>query len=173
MCRNVGGNSPLFYYLTMEVTNIKQKISQVVAEYFLDTTCYLVDIHATPTQHITVFVDDVENITIDKCAKLSRYLENYLETNNLVGEKYVLEVSSPGLDNEFKVQQQYTKNLNKNVEVLLSSGEKHIGKLISFDEKELNIEIEKPGANKKEIIVVQEKQLFENIKSVKKHFNFK
>lgn len=44
-----------------------------------------------------VFVDGMENIRIEQCAEISRFLEAYLEENGLVGEKYTMEVSSPGI----------------------------------------------------------------------------
>ena len=39
-----------------------------------------------------------QGITADDCAGISRSLERFLETRALVGPRYVLEVSSPGLE---------------------------------------------------------------------------
>src|SRR6185436_12383419 len=39
-----------------------------------------------------------QGITADDCAGISRSLERFLESRAMVGPRYVLEVSSPGLD---------------------------------------------------------------------------
>jgi ribosome maturation factor RimP len=39
-----------------------------------------------------------QGVTADDCAGISRSLERFLETRALVGPRYVLEVSSPGLE---------------------------------------------------------------------------
>lgn len=41
---------------------------------------------------------DDDRITIDECARVSRVLEPGLDASGLVGENYVLEVSSPGVE---------------------------------------------------------------------------
>ena len=41
---------------------------------------------------------DGEGITVDDCAKASRAVEARLDQGDLVGERYVLEVSSPGVE---------------------------------------------------------------------------
>lgn len=39
-----------------------------------------------------------DGVTVDDCAKVSRALEEHLEAREAVPERYVLEVSSPGVD---------------------------------------------------------------------------
>ncbi|MFP5355609.1 MAG: ribosome maturation factor RimP [Gemmatimonadota bacterium] len=41
---------------------------------------------------------DGSKVTIDDCAHVSRALEPKLDASRLVGEQYVLEVSSPGVE---------------------------------------------------------------------------
>lgn len=154
--------------------NLKQKITEALQECFVDTDLFLVDIQISVAPRIVVFLDGkVEHITIHQCTRISRYLENFLETNALVGEKYWLEVSSPGLEEPFKVTEQYEKWLNKPVEVLLLSGIKEIGELKAFDENSVTIEL--PEQKKKKEIIPAELKTFakEDIKYTRKHFVFK
>ena len=154
-------------------TTLQEQIRQTLETYFGDTPYFVVDVTVTPTQRISVFADGETNITIDKCAEISRFLENYLETNGLVGEKYWLEVSSPGMDEPLKVPQQYKKTIGREVEVLLFSGIKEIGILKDFSENGIQIEIPEEK-KKKEIIPAVVKDIpFEEIKYTKKHFVFK
>ena len=44
-----------------------------------------------------------QGVTADDCAGISRSLERFLETRALVGPRYVLEVSSPGLERPLQV----------------------------------------------------------------------
>ena len=39
-----------------------------------------------------------QGITADDCARISRSLERFLESSAMVGPRYVLEVSSPGIE---------------------------------------------------------------------------
>jgi ribosome maturation factor RimP len=41
---------------------------------------------------------DGSRVSVDDCARVSRALESRLEAERLVGEQYVLEVSSPGIE---------------------------------------------------------------------------
>jgi ribosome maturation factor RimP len=60
-------------------------------------------------------------MTFEKCQKLSRYLEGFIDSGGWLGDKYVLEVSSPGISRPLKFQRQYIKNIGRKLEVVLSS----------------------------------------------------
>lgn len=53
---------------------------------------------ARPVLELRIDRRDGAKVTIDDCAQVSRALEARLEAGALVGEQYVLEVSSPGAD---------------------------------------------------------------------------
>lgn len=151
---------------------LKEQIEQYLNNNIDNTTMFVVDVKVLPTNKIEVFLDRSDtNITIDECAKISRKLEEYLESNQLVGEKYTLEVSSPGLDQPFKVPQQFEKSINQKVEVLKVDGEKFIGTLLVYDGEKVTIKSEKKIKKeiKEEIIEIN----LQEIKSIKKHFIFK
>lgn len=151
---------------------LKEQIEQYLNNNIDNTTMFVVDVKVLPTNKIEVFIDRSDtNITIDECAKTSRKLEEYLESNQLVGEKYTLEVSSPGMDQPFKVPQQFLKNIDKNVEILMNDGTKDIGMLIVYNPDSVEIQTEKKV--KKEIITENKTILLSEIKSIKKHFIFK
>jgi len=153
--------------------SLKENIWSTLTAHFEGTTLFVVDVQVSVTGKITVYADGESNITIQQCAEISRFLENYLETEGLVGEKYLLEVSSPGLDEPFKVPQQYSKWLNREVEVLLRSGVKETGTLTAFDEQGVTIVV--PEQKKKKEVIPAETKTFSNddIKYTRKHFVFK
>lgn len=51
-----------------------------------------------PVLDVRIERKDGEKITVDDCARASRAIEARLDEGNLVGTKYVLEVSSPGVE---------------------------------------------------------------------------
>ena len=49
---------------------------------------------------VRVFIDKDGGITVEHCADVSREIDALLEAEDLIPSKYVLEVSSPGLERE-------------------------------------------------------------------------
>ncbi|MBK7938055.1 MAG: ribosome maturation factor [Lewinellaceae bacterium] len=121
-------------------------------EVFAD--CFTVDIELKPGQKLYVFADSDSGMTFEKCQKLSRYLESHLDTKGWLGEKYLLEVSSPGIGRPFKFLRQYRNNLGRNVEVTLQDKTRQTGLLKTVDETQIVIShkvIEREGKKKKEV----------------------
>lgn len=151
---------------------LKSKIENRLNDYVEGTDLFFVDVKITPQQKITLFVDGKQNITIDKCAEISRMLEAYLEEEKLVGEKYTLEVSSPGMLEPFKVIQQYQKSIDRLVEVLKKDGNKYQGILKKVVED--GIQLEAQTLKKKKVVATNLIDIpFEDIKATKKLITFK
>lgn len=148
-----------------------EKIENKLNEYIKGTDLFIVDIKATPQQKIMLFVDGEKNITIDQCVEISRMMEAYLEEENLVNEKYTLEVSSPGMDQPLKVLKQYYKAKGRLVEVLKKDGIKYEGLLKAVDEESIEVEVER---RKKGKVIATEvhKVAYDEIKSTKKLIKF-
>ena len=51
-----------------------------------------------PTIDLRIDRTDGEKVTVEDCAKVSRALEPRLDTGDVVSDRYVLQVSSPGVD---------------------------------------------------------------------------
>jgi ribosome maturation factor RimP len=150
---------------------LKEEILKFV-EKALSETQFIVDIKISNANDISVFLDDFNGLTIEECKRISRYIETQLDREN---EDFSLEVSSPGLSNPFKVKQQYSKSLNKNVEVITTDGEKIIGQLIEVDDNYIILESSKIKKvnNKKQEIKEQHKLEYINIKVTKNLISFK
>lgn len=111
-----------FLFCTMELTDrINQLLEEKFSadEAFLD--CFVVEIELKPSNKLYVFLDSDSGMTFEKCQKLSRYLEGYIDAGGWLGDKYVLEVSSPGISRPLKFQRQYVKNIGRKMEIVLSS----------------------------------------------------
>lgn len=69
---------------------------------------------------ILVTLDGDAGVSIEDCAELSRKLSDVLDADEQVDENYILEVSTPGLDQPLKLYRQYKKNIGRVVKVKLT-----------------------------------------------------
>ncbi|MGB7069315.1 MAG: ribosome maturation factor RimP [Pyrinomonadaceae bacterium] len=65
------------------------------------------------TPSVRIFIDNVTGISVDDCALVSRDIEAELDSNDLIPSKYVLEVSSPGLERELYSLQDFQRFTGK------------------------------------------------------------
>ncbi len=90
--------------------------------------------------------DRKKGISIDECARISKFIEQHLDREK---EDFELVVSSPGLDSPFTVIEQWQKNIGENIKIQLANGETHKGKLSGIEnDKILLEEPEKAPKNK-------------------------
>ncbi|MCW5922964.1 MAG: ribosome maturation factor [Saprospiraceae bacterium] len=139
----------------MELT---ERIAQLLEEkYATDESfadCFTVDIELKPNAKLYVFADSDSGMTFEKCQKLSRFLESHLDTNGWLGDKYVLEVSSPGIGRPFKFLRQYKNNIGRTVEVTMKDKTHQTGLLSEVSEAQITLlqkAVEREGNKKKEV----------------------
>jgi ribosome maturation factor RimP len=148
-------------------------IQNIVAQVLENSECFVVEVSVKPGNRISIFIDKLDGINIDECANVSREIEKHLNRDI---EDYELEVSSPGLTQPFKVKQQYFKNVGKEIDVILISGNKITGKLLSMSDSGITLETLKkvkiPGRKKQEETIENNTIEFKDIKSTKVSINF-
>ena len=118
---------------------IEQQIESLLATKFLEEEfqdCFLIEVNHHPSNKLDVFIDSDSGITFEKCQRISRYLETFLDAEQWLGEKYVLEVSSPGISRPLRLWRQYQKNTGRTLEITLQDGSKKEG-LLSEVQKDL------------------------------------
>ncbi len=70
---------------------------------------------------LRVLVDKPEGgISLGECAQLNRELGDILDEKNILEQRYILEVSSPGLDRTLKTENDFKHCLNKKVKFFLN-----------------------------------------------------
>lgn len=99
--------------------------------------------HGRPV--VRAYVDTVEGITLDECARLSRLLEAELELSGAVPERYVLEVSSPGIDRPLTRRAHFERFVGHEVDVRLyakrEGRKKYVGTLEKVEDGERGFRI--------------------------------
>ncbi|MFC1632156.1 ribosome maturation factor RimP [Candidatus Omnitrophota bacterium] len=92
------------------------------------------------------FVDKDGGITLGECAQLNKEIGQFLDQQDSIQQRYVLEVSSPGLDRPLKSTRDFQRCLNQPVKVVLHqayAGQNvWIGVLTGVDEQNLTIQTE-------------------------------
>ena len=141
---------PFFNYLFMDEAEIIKIIEQKTAENDYND-CYLVDLeYNKPNNHLTVFIGSDSGMTLAKCQAFSRHIEAYLDETLILGEKYELDVSSPGVGRPLKLTRQYYNNIGRDLKVWLEDGTRVKGKLLDVDEDKIVLSVKKGRGRKKE-----------------------
>ena len=68
-------------------------------------------------QTLRIYIDNKEGVSIEDCERVSRHVTKVLDVENDFSNKYLLEVSSPGLDRKFFFDHQYQDFINSRVNV--------------------------------------------------------
>tara|TARA_B100000161_G_C33485447_1_gene384556 strand:+ start:52 stop:480 length:429 start_codon:yes stop_codon:yes gene_type:complete len=110
----------------IQASNIIKISSSKVKEM----NCFLVDVKISNTNDIKITFDKTEGVSLDDCISLTKFVEGKLDREI---EDFSLSVSSPGIYSPFIVHDQFYKNYNNVVDILMKSGEKFKGILDKFN----------------------------------------
>jgi ribosome maturation factor RimP len=151
--------------------NIKDQITTLVNQKLSGSDNYLVEVKTLPGK-VVVFIDHQKGVKLEDCIELSRYLHQSLETTD-VFEKNELEVSSPGMDEPFKVMQQYYKRKGQEVSVITFDGMKRSGELAEVFESGITLheKTEKKVNGKKEVVLTVHELPFSSIKETRLNYS--
>ncbi len=99
--------------------------------------------------NLMVLVDRPNGITVAECAKLNGELGAILDNELLIQERYILEVSSPGLDRSIVSDNDFRRALNKLVKIVTSQNISGlnviVGTLKEFNSDEVRVTLEGRG----------------------------
>lgn len=139
----------------------EEEIQKLLEGYFAEgelQDCFVTEIKVSGNK-IVVYADSDTVMGFDRCRKISRFLEAHFDETQVFGEKYTLDVSTPGIGTPLKYKRQYVKNIGRNVEVVLEEDQKVKGKLTEVTEDGIQVEYEiteKQGKKKIKKTVLQE-----------------
>ena len=134
-----------------QITNLLETYFETEPEF---ADCFVVAVNHS-NKKVEAFVDADSGMTFQKCQRISRYLEAWLDEEQPLGDKYILEVSSPGIDRPLKFFRQYRKNVGRTLQVTTTDGDEYTGVLKSADPGQLVLEAkvrELVGKRKKTVV---------------------
>jgi ribosome maturation factor RimP len=103
-----------------------------------------------PRTILRLYIEESGGISLDRCAEASRRISELLDRKEPIPGRYVLEVSSPGVDRPLKTARDFLRNVNRRVEITLSDdgSEKRLqGVIRQVEGERVQIESEKRTMN--------------------------
>lgn len=102
-------------------TNISHKIRDLIKPEVESQGMELVDVEYKmgPKQFLRILVDKSGGVTHSDCGKISSKISEVLDMEDIIDSKYVLEVSSPGLNRPLKSEADFKRNKGNLVKISL------------------------------------------------------
>ena len=125
---------------------MEEAVEKIAEEILANTDYELVDVEYVKERDwfLRVYIDKEGGIGLDDCQEVSGLLDEKLEELNIINDRYILEVSSPGLDRALKKEKDFKREMGKVVDITLYKaidGEKMItGKLTGYTKDIITID---------------------------------
>ncbi|MBP5397917.1 MAG: hypothetical protein J6Y32_04745 [Bacteroidales bacterium] len=128
------------------------EIKDAIEEEIVARGWFFVDLTVSKDNDVCLSLEARKgNFGLDDCAAVSALFEAAFDREK---EDYSLTVSSAGLDQPFKVPQQFEKAVGDKVEVSLKGGKRLVAKLEAYDGQSITLRyesLEKPEGSKKKV----------------------
>ncbi len=129
------------------------------------------------TGRVEIFLDADQGVDLALCRRISRGLEEKLDETQLLGEKYTLEISSPGPSRPLTNPRQFPKHLGRTLEVQTEDAETTItGTLAEVTDERLVLTeqvVRRDEKNKKIKEELRHEIPFANLRGATVQFSFK
>lgn len=125
---------------------VEEAVEKIAEEILANTDYELVDVEYVKERDwfLRLYIDKEGGIGLDDCQEVSGLLDEKLEELNIINDRYILEVSSPGLDRALKKEKDFKREMGKVVDITLYKaidGEKMItGKLTGYTKDIITID---------------------------------
>jgi ribosome maturation factor RimP len=111
---------------------VVERVREILREYLDAHAIELVEMtYRRESQGLVLrlLVDTQAGIKVSECEALNHFLSEKLDAEDLIGERYILEVSSPGLGRPLKTNLDFRRVVGRVIEVDISEsvdGKRHI-----------------------------------------------
>lgn len=134
--------------MTNTEKNILKCIKPIIEE--IGYTLYDVIYEKEGSQnYLRIFIDKPDGISINDCENVNNAITDILDEKDFIKNAYMLEVSSPGVERRLRTDEHLKRSIGENIQIHTYKNEESVnskdilGKLKSFDEKQIHVEIEK------------------------------
>ncbi|MFA4888282.1 MAG: ribosome maturation factor RimP [Candidatus Omnitrophota bacterium] len=126
----------------MDKETLEAELKVIIADYLKEKDLDFVELiyrFEAAGLVLRVLADKPEGgITMDECFHLNREIGNLLDEKNILEERYILEVSSPGLDRPLKQINDFLRCKNRQAQIFLKVSHEgkmeYSGKIVKVDE---------------------------------------
>ncbi len=130
-------------------------INSLIENFFVDSDFKVIDLVKKGDKDnkiIEIYVDRVENFSIDEIASLNRGINAEFDEKYKEEDIAKISVSSPGADRPYKFFWQMIKHKGRPMEVTMNDGTSSAGKLIELNPENETFELEVRDEKKKNIL---------------------
>ncbi len=103
---------------------------------------------------LRIYIDRAGGVTMEQCARLNRKIGDYLEMEDLIPHRYILEVSSPGLDRPLTKGVDFKRKIGERVRVYFkekNEGQSElVGRIKNYEEDNLILTVKPQKKEPKE-----------------------
>ncbi len=113
------GFTPIFC-LGMMLNRLRELVLPI-AEAFHKTLWGVEIVSSGKSSTVRIYIDSSSGVSADDCATISRQISSMLDVESFLPERYVLEVSSPGLDRKLFEISHYSAYIGEKVRITLKA----------------------------------------------------
>jgi ribosome maturation factor RimP len=127
--------------------DIVERVNGLIAEHLKQHDIELVEMTYKAQGGETVLrllVDTPSGITVNECAELNTFLSEALDKEDIITGRYLLEVSSPGLDRPIRSERDFERAMGRELQVttyeMIDQRKIHEGHLVGMDSEKIVLE---------------------------------
>ena len=144
---------------------IESAVYEIVKPYADELGFEVIDVEFTARKdsdnELIVYIDKPGGVDLDDCEKLSRAIDEPMDIADPIPDKYILCVSSPGIDRPLKNDRDLERSLGAEVDLKLykkqNGAKEFVGILESYDSETVtfNIKNQPMTVNKSDIALIR------------------
>lgn len=125
---------------------VEEAVEKLAEKILADTEYEVVDVEYVKERdwYLRIFIDKDGGVGLDDCQKISNLLGDKIDNENIIKDRYILEVSSPGLDRALKKEKDFKRELGKKIDITLYKavdGDKNlVGTLTGYTKDSITID---------------------------------
>jgi len=96
------------------------------------------------SSRVQVFIDSDHGVLLDDCAQVSKAIGVVIDDSRILPGKYILEVSSPGLDRPLETSKDFYRRIGETVEIFFDDAAEAPlkGELVGAEEEQIELRME-------------------------------
>mgnify|MGYP001587088384 CR=1 FL=1 len=130
--------------IAVDEIKIIERIKELIGPYLDATGIEPVDMtyrRESSGMTIRLLVDTPEGVRIDECEAVNKALSELLDKEDFISERYVIEVSSPGLDRPIRTDRDFERSIGKKLDLTtfgpIDGRKTHSGILVAISDAEV------------------------------------
>lgn len=130
----------------MDNEGLVNKVKALISDTFQGRGIELVELSYRRRREgmtLTFLVDKPDGVTLEECSQLNHEIDQLLDKSGIMNERYLLEVSSPGLDRPLRTREDFIRAIGKPVKIIsrlpVDGRDVHTGELYGVNDRNIVI----------------------------------